>query len=318
MKKILALSFFIFAFPVLTFSWGFYAHKMINRLAVFTLPAEMMGFYKHHIEFISENAVNADKRRHMLPHEAECHYIDIDEYGDSALFKIPKRWKDAVAKYTEDSLRAYGIVPWHINFVKYQLTEAFKQKDARKILKLSSDLGHYIADAHVPLHTTRNYNGQYSNQHGIHAFWESRLPELHAEQYDFFTGKAEYVDDPQERAWQAVRESNAALDSVLLFEKQLSEKFSEDKKYVYEERGGVMVKNYSRNFSNAYHRMLNGQVERRMRSSVKMIGDFWYTCWIDAGQPDLNSLINSSIDKKEDEIKETTPTVVKVRDVDNH
>jgi hypothetical protein len=36
--------------------------------------------------------------------------------------------------------------------------------------------------------------------------------------------------------------------------------------------------------------MLAGQVERRMRASIKMVGDFWYTSWIDAGQPDLNNL----------------------------
>ena len=39
-----------------------------------------------------------------------------------------------------------------------------------------------------------------------------------------------------------------------------------------------------------YHEQLRGQVERQMRASVKMVGDFWYTCWVDAGQPDLRAL----------------------------
>ena len=39
-----------------------------------------------------------------------------------------------------------------------------------KVLFLATDLGHYIANAHVPLHTTLNYNGQLSNQSGFHAF----------------------------------------------------------------------------------------------------------------------------------------------------
>ena len=34
-------------------------------------------------------------------------------------------------------------------------------------------------------------------------------------------------------------------------------------------------------------------VARRMKSSVKMVGNFWYTCWVDAGQPDLNILKNN-------------------------
>nr|MDQ3047944.1 S1/P1 Nuclease [Bacteroidota bacterium] len=33
------------------YSWGFFAHKKINRMAVFTLPSGMIGFYKQHIEY---------------------------------------------------------------------------------------------------------------------------------------------------------------------------------------------------------------------------------------------------------------------------
>ncbi len=62
-----------------------------------------------------------------------------------------------------------------------RLTTAFKNKDPAKILKLSAELGHYIADFHVPLHASSNHNGQYTNQKGIHGFWESRIPELLAQ-----------------------------------------------------------------------------------------------------------------------------------------
>lgn len=139
--------------------WGFFAHRQINRLAVFTLPQEMITFYKHHINYITENAVNPDRRRYAVDNEAPRHYIDIDVYGDSAIYKIPRYWKDAVEQYTEDTLMAYGIVPWQINRMHYQLTDAFKIGDVHAILRVSADLGHYIADGNVPLHTTENYNG---------------------------------------------------------------------------------------------------------------------------------------------------------------
>ena len=45
-------------------------------------------------------------------------------------------------------------------------------------------------------HTTENYNGQFTNQKGIHGFWESRIPELFYDEYDFITGKAKYIDYP--------------------------------------------------------------------------------------------------------------------------
>lgn len=280
-------------------SWGFYAHQKINRLAVFTLPPEMLRFYKYHIQFITENAVNPDKRRYVVKEEAPRHYLDADVYGDSAVYKLPRYWKQAVEKYSEDSLQDYGIVPWHIQKVAYWLTNAFEKRDAEQILRVSADLGHYIADANVPLHTTENYNGQFTGQYGIHGFWESRLPELFADDYDFFVGKAEYLNNTQLEAWDAVIEANEALDSVFLFEKQLTEQFDQDRKYGAELRGNVNTKVYSRDFSEAYHTRLEGQVERQMRKAIKMVGDFWFTCWVNAGQPDLNALL-VAVEKKEE------------------
>lgn len=273
--------------------WGFWAHKRINRLAVFRLPPEMMGFYKKHIDFLSENAVNPDKRRYAVVGEAERHFIDLDAYGGKDL---PRQWQAAVNKIGEDSLRKHGIVPWHVMLAVHQLTEAFRAKEERRILRISADLGHYIADAHVPLHTTRNYNGQLTGQDGIHGFWESRLPELFAEQYDVWLGVATYRKDISADIWEAVASSHIAMDSVLQMERILTDSFKSDKKYSFELRNNVLTRTYSRGFSEAYHRMLSGQVERRLRASVQMVADVWYTCWINAGQPDLQALSGIAVD----------------------
>lgn len=273
-------------------------------MAVFTLPPEMITFYKYYIQDLTENAVNPDRRRYAVKNEAPRHYIDLDVYGDSALYKLPRYWNDAVEKYSEDTLMAYGIVPWHVNKMKHWLTKAFLNKDVDAILRLSADLGHYIGDSNVPLHTTENYNGQMTGQYGIHGFWESRLPELFIDDYDFFVGQADYIERPQLRAWKAVEQAHLALDSVLSFEKILTEKFPESKKYSFEERGNITTKVYSREFSTAYHDMLSGMVERRMRASVKMVGDFWYTCWVDGGQPDLTALIEGFTEENRKQLEE--------------
>jgi hypothetical protein len=279
--------------------WGFFGHRLINRVAIFTLPNEMIGFYKHHIQYITENAINPDRRRYAVDAEAARHYIDLDIYGDSAIFKMPRYWKDAVLKYTEDTLQTYGIVPWHINRVRFQLTDAMKICDASNILRLSADLGHYIADANVPLHTTENYNGQLTDQYGIHGFWESRLPELFSQNYDLFTGKATYLENTQISVWKAVETAHLALDSVLGFEKSLSQKIRADKQYIVAQRGQSNIKTYSVFYSKSYHTALDGMVERQMKSSIKLVGDMWYTCWVDAGQPNLDSLINYEFSEEE-------------------
>lgn len=277
-------------------AWGFYAHKRINRLSVFSLPPEMIGFFKYHIDVMTENAVNPDKRRYAVLGEAEKHFIDLDAYGDSAVHKLPRYWQQALEQYTEAELRTKGIGPWNVYHTKILLTEAMKRKDPKAILRLAADLGHYIGDMHVPLHTTKNYNGHLTNQYGIHGFWESRIPELLSEDYDFFVGKADYLRSPQIEIWNTLAQTHAALDSVLSFEKTISSRFPEDKKYTFEERGGINTRQYSREFTLAYHQALGGQVERQMRRAVKMVADFWYTAWIDAGQPDLDGLIQNKLD----------------------
>jgi hypothetical protein len=207
---------------------------------------------------------------------------------------MPRKWTDAVEKFSEDTLLAYGIVPWHIQTVYNRLVIAFEQKDIDYILKNSADLGHYVSDAHVPLHTTENYNGQLTNQKGIHAFWESRLPELFADDYDYLVGTAEYQYSVLDVAWQAVESSFNALDSVLGFEKQLAQEFEQDKQYAYEQRGTKTIKVKSANFSAAYHQKLDGMLERRLRLSITTIGNLWYSAWIDAGQPVLEGMQESN------------------------
>ncbi len=260
----------------------------------------MMVLYKPNLEFITEHAIDPDKRRYAIPEEGPRHYIDIDHYGEYPYKSLPRKWQDAVAKFSEDSLMQHGIVPWHVQIMLQRLTNAFREKNFSKIMKNSAEIGHYISDAHVPLHTSSNHNGQLTNQKGIHGFWESRVPELLAErQFDFFIGKATYIKDPGEFIWARVLESAKASDSVLLFERELTKAFTDDQKYSFEQRNNVIIRQYSSAFTIAYNNKLDGMIERRMRQSISTVASFWYTAWVNAGQPDLKSLINQNFSEKE-------------------
>ena len=302
MKKIL---FFVVLITVYSksYCWGFFAHKKINSYAVFLLPPQMLVLYKPNIDFITAHAVDPDMRRNVLADEAPRHYIDIDYYGKYPYTELPRKWSDAVAKFSEDTLLANGIVPWYVQTMLYRLTDAFKAKNFLQIMKNSADIGHYIADAHVPLHTSSNHNGQLTNQKGIHGFWESRVPELLADkEFDFFIGKAQYIKNPGEYIWARVLESAKAADSVLLFEKELTKEFGPDKKYAFEQRNNVLVRQYSSAFTIAYNKKLDGMVERRMRLAILSVASFWYTAWVNAGQPDLTDLVRQKF--SEADIKE--------------
>lgn len=381
MWRIFRLLILLFPLPLLFWSasvppaedWGFFAHRLINRMAVYTLPPEMMIVYKRNIDFIAEHAVDPDKRRYASPFEAMRHYIDLEPWGSPPFEELPRNWLEAVMKHTDlqwldaygdtltlrgeqvydqylngqvmalrsntyelnttsddirqfyretvlpnfysedweipcnslqnifhefdltcqkikvvDSLTQHGILPYHLVSAQSGLTQAFMQKDLTKILRLSAELGHYIGDAHVPLHTTLNYNGQLTNQVGIHAFWESRIPELFAEdQYDFLVGKPSYISDPVNHYWNIVLTSHSFVDSVLSIERSLSASFPSDRQFCFDERLDVTVRTQCREYAQAYQNRMSGMVESRMQASIHAIASAWYTAWIDAGQPDF-------------------------------
>jgi hypothetical protein len=305
MKRLTILSLLIIP-SLLCVSWGFFAHKRINQVAIFTLPIEMINFYKMGSNYIVTHAVDPDKRRYIDTLEATRHYLDVENYEEH-IDSIPEKWSAALAKYGQKKLNENGIVPWQIERTYYSLVKAFKARDSLKILKYSADLGHYIGDAHVPLHTTHNHNGQLTNQSGIHAFWESRLPELFAKNYNLLAGKAIYIDNPIKAAWVIVKASHSAVDSVIRFEAELNLLFPADQKYSFSKRANRVVKQYSAAYSKAYQDKMKGMVEKRMRAAILTVGSFWFSAWVDAGQPSLKNLVKIDLtieEKKQADLAE--------------
>jgi len=303
-KKSVILGLLLALASQICFGWGFYSHKLINKQAVYSLPeGTLFGFFKKNIGYLTEKAVNPDQRRNVVPEEACRHYIDFEAYERNYKGPLPKYWSEAVKAFSEDSLNQHGIVPWHIFRVQKQLTKAMTSGNTNAILRLAADIGHYIGDANVPLHTTMNYDGQFTNQKGIHSLWETRIPELLSTDYDYLVGKAEYVKDVQAQAWKAVYSAHAEVDSVLKTEERVTKDMPEEHKFTFEEKNNYTIRVYSREFSEKYSEALNGQVERQMQKAIKMVADIWYTSWIEAGQPDLMNLLPENNDKNEDEEK---------------
>jgi hypothetical protein len=313
MKRLTSVYLLIIPLLICT-SWGFFAHKRINQLAIFTLPLEMLPFYKAGSNYLIAHSVDPDKRRYVDTLEAAKHYLDVENY-EMSIDSIPIKWTAAVSKYGQQRLNLSGIVPWQIERTYYNLVNAFKNRDSLKILKYSADLGHYIGDAHVPLHTTHNHNGQLTNQVGIHAFWESRIPELFAKNYYLIPGKAVYIENPLLAAWAIVKQAHKAVDTVLSFEAALNKSFPADQKYSFSKRGNSILKQYSSAYAKAYEAKMMGMVEKRMRAAIRSVGSFWYSAWIDAGQPTLKNLIKvelSSEEKKQINLTEKKYTEGKI------
>src|SRR5580698_9150462 len=72
-----------------SYGWGFWAHAKINGMAVFTLPPQMIGFYKENFDYITQHATDPDKLRYIDPSEAPHHFINLEHYGKFPYTELP-------------------------------------------------------------------------------------------------------------------------------------------------------------------------------------------------------------------------------------
>ena len=356
------LNFLLISF-IGTAPWGFYAHRIINQQAVFSLPPELLKFYKYHIDYLQEHAVDPDKRRYASEFEAVRHFIDLDHwgqqpfdnlsrnfrkdvkqhlqwhiktadeiipiqvildgrqlkwlYGRQVLGSLPTEQFDSLYQhyiwnhyydqpwtlktaelfedssyafefFIQDGLSPHGILPYFLPIMQAKLTKAFENKDVKKILKISAEMGHYIADATVPLHTTENYNGQLTGQKGIHAFWETQIPELLLEsKFNLWADHAVYIRSVDYYFWKIVLDSHRLVPTVFEKEIQVRQQFTKAQQYCYEWRNNQLAKMNCRDVIAAFYDALKGQVDDRMRVAISAVASSWFTAWTDAGSPQL-------------------------------
>ncbi|MBD0369056.1 MAG: hypothetical protein ICV53_23495 [Flavisolibacter sp.] len=281
-------------------SWGFLVHRTVNQLAIYQLPKAMQPFFLRNEKYLVQQAVRPDLRRSEDPTEAPKHFIDLEPFGDSAAWKMPRTWSEAIAKYSNDTLTKYGYVPYWIIEMKGRLTNAFRSGNRDSILFYAADLGHYIGDANVPLHTSVNYDGQLTGQRGLHSLWETMIPELDMNQYQLYNKRRiRYLARPEEAVWNAIRSAHLLVQGVVQQEREASKTFTDSTKYRVQQRNGREVRSYTTAFARAYSQKLGNSVNQQLLHSANLIADFWYTCWVDAGRPDLNHLLDKQPTKEE-------------------
>lgn len=280
--------------PILL-SWGPFGHERINRAAALALASPLQAFFYNHIDFITQESSVPDLRKYTLNDNAEKprHYIDLENFGPAD--SLPVTLAEAKKKFDEKFLQQNGILPWYIEEMMDKLTKAFKEKRKTEILFLAADLGHYIGDAHMPLHTSANHDGQFTNQKGIHAFWESQLPEMFGDKYNLFIADAAYINDVPKETWRIINATHSLVDTLLVADKELKQRFPAEQVYLLDESGNPKKNKFnnpvhSEEYARQYNQKLKGMVEKQMRLAATATANFWYTAWVNAGKPDLNDL----------------------------
>ncbi len=260
---------YFFILSVLIFGgWGNTGHKIINESASLFLPPQ---FDFNWSEQLADHASDADKRKGADPTESPKHYIDIDNYQsfvDSNY--IIQNYDSIVAKYGLSFVIDQGTLPWSIIAAVDSLQSAFVKSDFNNAALIAADLGHYVADAHMPLHITKNYNGQLSGQSGIHSRYESQMINRYSQQIKITADSISTIKSIDDYVFNFIYENYKYVDSVLAADKTAKSLAGSTGSDLYYEKLWDVSKNFTSYLFN---------------HASKTFAELILTAWVNAGSP---------------------------------
>lgn len=264
-------------FPITTaFGWGAQGHKLIGKLSVNLLPKEMSAFTKWQ-EYISEHSVDADNRKKDDPTEGPKHYIDIDFYKEFLNGHMIENKDSLVSIYGDSVVTSKGLLPWATLETVNNLTNAFKEKNRDKVLIYSADLSHYVADGHQPMHTVLNYNGQLTDQKGVHGRYEIHMVDAHLKDIEnaYQQINVNVVNDPLNYIFNYITDANS-VNNILL----------DADNYAFKYAGSREGPEYYRLmwFKTGYI------TEVQFDKAEEAVASLLYTAWVNGGKPNINDL----------------------------
>ena len=276
----LALTLALVLAPATAGAWGFTGHRMVGRKALRTLPDPLRKVFDANAAYLTEQAITPDLQR-SGPSDPD-HFLDMDAFGGAYPFATISRVEtENVARFGKD-ITAKGRLPWKISEVYRALVQAFRDRDTPRVLAQAGTLCHLIADAHVPLHATDNYDGQLSGQRGLHSRWESDLVERNRLQLEAEVepAAAQRIADPVDYTFAVLRDSYLHSLQVLASDREsvtgrdLAETPEDDR---YDDEY----------FSRLYAREA-ARVAARLGASASATGSLWLSAWEEAGRPALD------------------------------
>ncbi|OGU52483.1 MAG: hypothetical protein A2080_02940 [Ignavibacteria bacterium GWC2_36_12] len=266
----------LFLMTGLSFPWGDKGHKLIANKAVELLKEKIKNIEQYQ-DYITEHSVDPDTRKDQDKTEGPKHYIDIDFYKEFLEGRMIQDKDQLISLYSDSVVTKMGLLPWATLETLKNLTKAFKEKNRDKVLIYTSDMAHYVGDAHQPMHTILNYDGQFTNQKGVHARYEIYMVNKYIDELsDGIKGlEVAYVKEPLDYIFNYISDSNS-LSEVL---------FAADK-FAASKAGSMESDEYLRLLWFKTKYITGIQFEEAYNSLASLI----YTAWVDAGEPSFSEI----------------------------
>ncbi len=278
-------------------AWGDAGHVAVNRVAAQKIPANMPLFLRRAVAEIAYLGPEPDRWRSpsefaLKNAQEPDHFIDLERVewldplppGRYEFYRKLYEKRAATTDHPDDYLPEHvGLQPYITMEVYGRLKAAFRayrhqraahqptQPVEQAIIFYAGWLGHYVADASQPLHTTIHYNGWvgpnpngYTTEHHIHGDFESTYVGANIKPTDFepLVKAPELLKQPFNDYIAYLHQSNALVEDV----------------YKLEKAGGFKGKGSREAFAFTTHRLAAGS---------QMLLNLWYTAWLDSALPML-------------------------------
>jgi hypothetical protein len=257
------------------YGWGWDSHRFINRSAVYHLPNQMQLFIQDS-SFFALHAADADQRRvsgdTSFYAEAPRHFMDIDDYPNFP--SLPRDLDSVIALYGWERVKANGTNPWATVWNMDSLVSQLRRGDWARATLTASDIGHYVGDAHQPLHNTKNYNGQLSNNYGIHSRYETTMlsSTYYLSHLFIVPDTVVYVADKINFIFDYILHTNSLVDTVLHGDTYAKTVSGWNGSGTPPPSYYAALWNYTRTVT-----------LEQMQRGTNDLASLWYTAWVDAG-----------------------------------
>jgi hypothetical protein len=258
--------------PLRLGAWGANAERLIANKAVDTLPPDLRPYFDTNRDYITRHAADPTETLAKTPKlERRYHVLYLDHYGRFPFDVLPRKYDDAVAKFSRVKLEANGVLPWQIGVYSQKLTDAMRAGNWSEVKLDAALLAGYVAEARDPFNTTENFDGHLSNQRGVNVRFDSNLVDRYSLFFPMRPNDAVYIGDPTDYAFEACLDSHSWLENIL----------------IADGRARLGLADYTDDYYDRFYNSAGATLIRQLSDASSDVGSYWLTSWINAGRPVL-------------------------------
>jgi hypothetical protein len=294
MRAAILLTLLLLLAPRPAQAWGFDAHKFIMDRAIALLPPELRPFFEKHRAEVVERAIDPDTWIIAgWEDERPRHFVDMDSagFGQYPFPDLPRDYTAALSKFGAAKMRDAGTLPWRTEEIYGSLRRAFEAYPRRggfgsnahmDVILFSAWIAHYTADGHVPLHGAANYDGQLTQQWGVHARWEATLFERYVDRLTIAPKPIAPVKDPRGFIFDALLHDTQLVPALLK-----SDRDAIGDRDVYDDA-----------YYQAFFAANRSVMERRLDDSIAAVAAMIAGAWEAAGKPVMSVGLVQSVQRR--------------------